>query len=135
MLFQVLSNDGDKVELSFSRPYNPSSSWTMVPLNIDKRFALLRGSSGFYTYAIFERSSGWPDFNLNQVRTTFKLRKDKFDYMAIADNKQRVMPYPDDRNPKRSQQLAYPEAVLLVNPINPALQGEVSMKNSEDLKV
>lgn len=32
---------------------------------------------------------------------------------------------PDDRLPERSQQLAYPEAVLLINPINPDLKGEV----------
>lgn len=45
--------------------------------------------------------------------------------MAIADNRQRIMPMPDDRFPARGQALAYPEAVLLVNPINPDLKGEV----------
>lgn len=45
--------------------------------------------------------------------------------MAMADNRQRIMPMPDDRLPPRGQQLAYPEAVLLVDPINPKLKGEV----------
>lgn len=45
--------------------------------------------------------------------------------MAMADNRQRVMPMPDDRLPDRGRPLAYPEAVLLVNPINPDLKGEV----------
>lgn len=45
--------------------------------------------------------------------------------MAMADTRQRIMPMPDDRLPPRGQQLAYPEAVLLVNPINPDLKGEV----------
>lgn len=43
----------------------------------------------------------------------------------MADDRQRNMPLPDDRVPPRGQPLAYPEAVLLVNPIEPELKGEV----------
>lgn len=43
--------------------------------------------------------------------------------MAISDDRQRVMPMPLDRI--TGQPLAYPEAVLLTNPINPKLRGEV----------
>jgi hypothetical protein len=49
----------------------------------------------------------------------------RFHYMALADDRQRIMPMPDDRLPPRGQPLAYPEAVLLVDPINPDLRGEV----------
>lgn len=45
--------------------------------------------------------------------------------MAIADNRKRIMPFPDDRLTGRCQPLAYPEAVLLVNPKNPQLRAEV----------
>jgi len=45
--------------------------------------------------------------------------------MAIADNRQREMPLPDDRMPGRCQVLAYPEAVLLTNPVEQNLKGEV----------
>lgn len=45
--------------------------------------------------------------------------------MAIADNRQRSMPLPDDRSPNRSQVLDYPEAVLLVDPVEPEFRGEV----------
>jgi hypothetical protein len=38
---------------------------------------VLRGSSGFYTYGIYEHKEGWPDFGLGETRVTFKLRKDK----------------------------------------------------------
>lgn len=51
----------------------------------------------------------------------------RFHYMAMADNRQRNMPLPDDRVPPRGQPLAYPEAVLLVNPIEPELKGEVHL--------
>lgn len=47
--------------------------------------------------------------------------------MAIADSRQRFMPLPDDREPDRGQALDYPEAVLLINPVEPEFQGEVSI--------
>ena len=45
--------------------------------------------------------------------------------MAVADNRQRYMPLPDDRLPGRGEELAYPEAVRLVDPIEPEFEGEV----------
>lgn len=38
---------------------------------------MLRGSSGFYTYAIYEHLKEWPAFDLDNTRIAFKLRKDK----------------------------------------------------------
>lgn len=35
------------------------------------------------------------------------------------------MPLPDDRLPDRGQVLAYPEAVRLINPVEPEFKGEV----------
>ncbi|KZV28885.1 Rhamnogalacturonate lyase family protein [Dorcoceras hygrometricum] len=108
----------------------------------NRGFILMRGCSGFYTYAIYEHrgSEEWPAFSLGETRIAFKLRKDKFHYMALADNRQRYMPLPDDRLPGRGQPLAYPEAVLLVNPVDPGLKGEVDDKyqyscDNKDLKV
>ncbi|PRQ20951.1 putative rhamnogalacturonan endolyase [Rosa chinensis] len=89
---------------------------------------MLRNSSGFYSYAIYEHLKEWPPFNLPQTRITFKLSQEKFRYMAIADNRQRYMPLPDDRLPDRSKVLDFPEAVLLVHPIEPEFEGEVDDK-------
>ena len=50
--------------------------------------------------------------------------------MAIADNIQRFMPLPEDRLPPRGQALAYPEAVRLVNPVEPEFKGEVYLQLS-----
>nr|POF25716.1 rhamnogalacturonate lyase [Quercus suber] len=126
--FKVIVQTEEQVELSFTRTWDPSLGSKLVPLNIDKRFIMLRGSSGFYSYAIYEHLTDWPAFNLDETRIAFKLRKDKFHYMALADNRQRYMPLPDDRLPSRGQALAYPEAVLLVNPVEPELKGEVDDK-------
>ncbi|KAI5057084.1 hypothetical protein GOP47_0027099 [Adiantum capillus-veneris] len=46
----------------------------------------------------------------------------------MDDSKQRLMPSPDDRLPGRCQQLCYPEAVRLLDPENPIMQGEVDDK-------
>ncbi|CAK9177745.1 unnamed protein product [Ilex paraguariensis] len=108
--------------------WDSSVQGKQAPLYIDRRFVMLRGSSGFYSYAIFEHLEDMPAFNLNTTRIAFMLRKDKFHYMAVADNRQRFMPDPDDRLPERGQALAYPEAVLLVNPIEPEFKGEVDDK-------
>lgn len=140
--FKVVVETEEQVEVSFSRPWDPSLQDKLVPLNIDKRFILLRGSSGFYSYAIYEHVGlpEWPAFSIGETRIAFKLRKDKFQYMAVADDRKRAMPLPDDRMPGRSQALAYPEAVLLVNPVNPNLKGEVDDKyqyscTNKDLRV
>lgn len=51
----------------------------------------------------------------------------RFHYMAISDEKQRIMPMPEDLLPGRGKQLIVPESVLLVNPINPDPRGEGSI--------
>ncbi|KAI3732927.1 hypothetical protein L1987_64139 [Smallanthus sonchifolius] len=138
--YEVIVETKDQVELSFSRTWDSSLDGKRAPLKIDKRFALLRGSSGFYSYAIYEHLEGWPGFNLPETRIVFKLRKDKFHYMAMSDDRHRHMPLPDDRASSRGKPLAYPEAVLLVNPVEPEFKGEVDDKyqyscETEDLKV
>uniref|UniRef100_A0A6N2LR43 rhamnogalacturonan endolyase n=1 Tax=Salix viminalis TaxID=40686 RepID=A0A6N2LR43_SALVM len=126
--FRVIVENDEQVELSFTRMWDSLLEGKYIPLNIDKRFILLRGSSGFYSYAIYKHLQEWPGFDIGETRITFKLRKDMFQYMAIADNRQRLMPLPDDLLPGRCQTLAYPEAVILVNPELPELTGEVDDK-------
>lgn len=87
------------MEVSFTRTWDPSLNGKLVPLNIDKRsvssfldgkdeniivnirlpfrFIVLRGSSGFYSYSIYEHLKEWPGFSLGETRIAFKLRKDK----------------------------------------------------------
>lgn len=45
--------------------------------------------------------------------------------MVVADNRQRFMPLPEDRLPPRGKPLDVPEAVLLVDPVEPEFKGEV----------
>ncbi|KAF5738047.1 rhamnogalacturonate lyase B isoform X1 [Tripterygium wilfordii] len=125
--FRVIVEDEDQVEVSFTKTWNIShhDSYT-VPLHIDKRYILRRGVSGLYAYTIMEREQGWPEVEMYQTRIVFKLRDDLFKFMALSDQRQRVMPAPEDR--ESGQPLAYPEAVLLTSATNPRLRGEVDDK-------
>lgn len=122
---KVMVENEEQVELSFTRTWSSAVEGKQAPLSIDRRFIVLRGFSGFYSYAIFEHLKDMPGFNLNTTRIAFMLNTDKFHYMAVSDTRQRFMPQAEDRLPERGQQLAYPEAVLLVNPIEAQFKGEV----------
>ncbi|KAK7372932.1 hypothetical protein VNO80_06323 [Phaseolus coccineus] len=126
--FRVIMENEEEVEISFTSKWDPSLKGERAPLNIDKRYVMLCNSSGFYSYAIFEHLQEWPAFNIPQIRTVYKLSKDKFHYMVASDNRQRFMPLPDDRLPGRGEVLVPPEAVLLVNPVEPEFKGEVDDK-------
>ncbi|KAF2295763.1 hypothetical protein GH714_033898 [Hevea brasiliensis] len=121
--FSVIMENEDQVEVSFSKRWSPSMGKSTVPLNVDKRYIVRRGSSGLYLYTILERLEGWPDVDMDQIRVVFKLQNKKFHFMAVSDDRQRVMPTPEDR--ATGQPLAYPEAVLLTSPINSELRGEM----------
>nr|CAD1817349.1 unnamed protein product [Ananas comosus var. bracteatus] len=125
--FKVIVQKEHQVEVSFSRTWNPSLR-NGVRLNVDIRYIVLLGSSGFYSYAIFEHKRGWPGLDLSETRIAFKLREDKFRYMAVADDRRRKMPRAEDRQFPRAVTLAYKEAVRIVNPLEPEFKGEVDDK-------
>ncbi|MFS7969604.1 putative rhamnogalacturonan endolyase [Helianthus anomalus] len=122
----IIVNNENQVELSFKRPWTFAQEKNHVSLNIDKRFVVLRGLSGFYSYGIFERLRGWPDVDIYQGRIVFKLQEKLFRYMAVSDERQRLMPTFEDR--EKGKPLDFPEAVLLTHPSNSRLQGEVDDK-------
>ncbi|KAM6571485.1 hypothetical protein CsatA_015565 [Cannabis sativa] len=128
--YKIILQNEEQIEISFTRTWNFSQEGKAVPLNFDKRYIILRGSSGFYTYGTYEHLNGWPDFQLTNTRVALKLNRDKFKYMAIDDDRQRYMPIQLDRSPERGQALAYPEAVKLVNPVDDKYQ--YSMENKDN---
>ncbi|GMI67974.1 rhamnogalacturonan lyase6 [Hibiscus trionum] len=125
---EVITQTDDLVELSFTKNWNSTNYGKTVPLNIQKRFIVRRGVPGLYMYGIFERKEDFPDANMYQIRIAFKLKEDKFRFMVVSDTIQRIMPRREDRNEHRSQILDFKEAVLLTNPSDPSLKGEVDDK-------
>ncbi|CAH9089919.1 unnamed protein product [Cuscuta europaea] len=124
--YTTIMDDDDQVELSFTRKWDTTYNDSLLSMNVDKRYVVLRGSSGFYSYAILERLDGWPDIDVYQGRIVFKLDQELFQYMAVSDERQRIMPTAQDR--QEGKILDYPEAVLLINPKNSFLRGEVDDK-------
>ncbi|XP_038991462.1 probable rhamnogalacturonate lyase B [Hibiscus syriacus] len=125
--FEVITRTHELVELSFTKKWNSTNDYHKhVPLNIDKRFIVRRGVPGLYMYSIFERENDFPDASMDHIRIVFKLREDRFRFMALSDSRQRIMPSTYDRI--RSQTLAFKEAVVLTNPSDPQLKGEVDDK-------
>ncbi|KAJ1382159.1 Rhamnogalacturonate lyase [Sesbania bispinosa] len=106
--------------------WTSSMGASSVPINIDQRYILRSGDSGFYSYVIFDRPKGLSAVEVDQIRIVFKLNEERFHYMAISDTMQRSMPAMSDR--EKGQPLAYPEAVHLTHPSNPQFTGEVDDK-------
>ncbi|XP_019177187.1 PREDICTED: probable rhamnogalacturonate lyase B [Ipomoea nil] len=136
--FHVIVADENQIEVSFSKTFDGRDD-DSLPLNVDKRYVLQAGRSGFYTYAIFDHPQGWPDLNIVQARISLNLKARLFNFMAISDHIQRPMPTPADRV-YGSQPLAYKEAALLTHPSNPTFKGEVDDKyqyslENKDIKV
>ncbi|KAF7048494.1 hypothetical protein CFC21_057250 [Triticum aestivum] len=125
--FRVVSASEGQVELSFRSTYDPSRL-NSVRLTVDKRLVMLRGSSGFYCYAVLEHAGSWPALNITEARLAFKLNTARFTYMAVSDEIQRYMPRAADRDAPRGKPLGYKEAVLLLNPAEPQFKGEVDDK-------
>lgn len=139
--FRVLVYKPNQIELSFKLAYDSSATDddNNPPMDIDVRYIMMRGVSGLYSYGIFERGN-WPPLNLANARLAFKLQRQKFKYLVISDTRKREMPVPEDRIPPKAEQLAYPEAMKLVDPQNPDFKGEVDDKyqysmESQDIKV
>ncbi|VFQ74371.1 unnamed protein product [Cuscuta campestris] len=136
--FEIVANNENGVEISFARRWDSASRNGGAPVNIDRRFVMLRESPGFYIYTILERLEGFPGVRMEENRVVFKPRGDMFHYMAVSDDRRRFMPTPQDR--QTGQKLDYPEAVLLTRPSMPGLRGEVDDKyfyssESKDIKV
>ncbi|TYG40422.1 hypothetical protein ES288_D12G091400v1 [Gossypium darwinii] len=126
---KIITETDELVELSFTKMWDITKDHgSSVPLNVDKRYIVRRGVPGLYMYGILERQEDFPDAHMYQIRIAFKLNEDKFHFMAVSDTKQRIMPSQEDRDESRCQVLAFKEAVLLTNPTNPQLKGEVDDK-------
>ncbi|CAH8382225.1 unnamed protein product [Eruca vesicaria subsp. sativa] len=128
--FKIISQTSEQVELSFSKTWDTSKRGKTVPLNVDKRYIIRQGVRGVYMYGVLERLKGWPAATMDQTRIVYKLNRTQFDYMAVADHRQNLMPFEADRNltDGSAAPLEYKEAVRMVKPKNPLFKGQVDDK-------
>ncbi|XP_031737632.1 probable rhamnogalacturonate lyase B isoform X2 [Cucumis sativus] len=132
--------DGDVVGLSYNGIPNILETnneeqnrgyWDAVWNNPDEPIATDRLKGESYEVIIGNEEQLEISFNktwsIGKGNETAPVNVDKrFDYMAVSDDRQRVMPTMRDR--ENGEPLAFPEAVLLTNPSNEELRGEVDDK-------
>jgi rhamnogalacturonan endolyase len=75
--FEIITQNEEQIEISFTRTWTISRRGSLVPLNVDKRYIIRSGVSGLYMYGILERLEGWPDVDMDQIRIVFKLNPKK----------------------------------------------------------
>jgi len=86
------SNNGTFGEISVKGMYISNSSFggeffRATACDIEIRYALATGSSGIYTYSIFEHKTNYPPAEIGEARFCVKLNDDVFDWMTVDSNR------------------------------------------------
>ncbi|GBG65229.1 hypothetical protein CBR_g50020 [Chara braunii] len=116
----------DRVEISFVQ--FPTKEQRGAPVKIDMRYVMHRGDRGFYSYLVLDHAGNDSTIHIGELRLVLRLNRDKFEYAALAHDRRRHMPGEIDRSPERSSKLAFKEARLLTNPVNPEFKYEFEHK-------
>jgi rhamnogalacturonan endolyase len=88
------ANGGERAIVACRFPYTQGRG--ALPADVDLRFALGRGDSGIYAYAIWVHPPEYPALRLGEARLTVKLNEQIFDYLTIDAHRRKVMPTPSD---------------------------------------
>jgi len=85
------SNGGELVEISIGqKALGPNQ-----PFGVELHYVLRRGESGLYAFVVFTHEKGQPGGEISQIRWLFRLKDEVYDFMAIDDQRRRVMPPSD----------------------------------------
>jgi rhamnogalacturonan endolyase len=84
-------NGGDRAVVAVQFTYDKGAN--TIPANVEMCYALARGDSALYLWALWEHKPGYPPISNPPVgRFAAKLNADIFDYLAVDPVRQRVMP-------------------------------------------
>ncbi|HSV27440.1 MAG TPA: polysaccharide lyase family protein, partial [Sedimentisphaerales bacterium] len=86
--YELIRHDNELVEVSFRREYDGRG----LPIDVDVRYVLRSGDSGVYVFAIYRHKASYPPAEIGQTRQVWRLSRPVFDWMAVDDARQRVMP-------------------------------------------
>jgi rhamnogalacturonan endolyase len=114
-------NGGERAEIACAFLYAPDAA--TIPFDVEIRYALGRGESGLYTYALWEHKAGWPAFELGEARLAVKLNPRLFDFLTIDAKRRRAMASGEDWD--RGEPLNVKEARRLTTGVR---KGEVEHK-------
>lgn len=79
-------NNGELAEVAMTTKWNGAA--TVVPLDLEVRFALPRCSQGLYEYVVLTHPNGYPAFSPGEMRINHYIRLDlPFDWYAVDDTR------------------------------------------------
>jgi rhamnogalacturonan endolyase len=87
-------NGGARAEVSCA--FLNDSASPAAPIDADYRYALWRGETCVYAYAVLEHKPGYPAFGVGEARYALKLNPGVFNYLTIDADRRRVMPTGED---------------------------------------
>lgn len=87
-------NGGERAQVRCRFSYDQKAGG--IPCDVDLCYALGRGESGIYAFAILRHPAGYPAFSLGEARYAVKLNPDIFDFMTIDSRRSRLMPTGED---------------------------------------
>ena len=92
--FSIKEETEDYIDVSFKRPYDPSSRPT--PCDVDIHYVLKKNDTGIYTYSILNHKAEYPDFSLGSWRQVFWIANDGTNYLTeniyVTEKKSWEMP-------------------------------------------
>jgi rhamnogalacturonan endolyase len=83
-------NRGDMAEVVVTQKYNGQG----FPCDVELHHVMRRGQTGLYSFVIFNHRKEYPDCGIAQSRQVFRPDGKIFDYIAVDDQRQRIMPPP-----------------------------------------
>jgi rhamnogalacturonan endolyase len=94
VLVNPVANGGERAVVSCN--FRPGPGGGNLPADVDLRFALGRGDSGVYVWAVWVHRPEQAGFRLGEARYTIKLNERVFDFLTIDAKRRREMPTPAD---------------------------------------
>ena len=88
------TNGGTFAQVTIRQANAPGS--TASPVDVDLGYALHRGESWLYAWAIWQHAAGYPPFSVGEARYCLKLNPDVFDFLTVDAARRRLMPSPED---------------------------------------
>jgi rhamnogalacturonan endolyase len=84
------SNNGEMAEVVVTQKYGGQG----FGCDVEVHHIMRRGETGIYTFVIFTHGKGYPEIGIAQSRQVFRPDGNIFDYIAVDDQRRRIMPPP-----------------------------------------
>lgn len=85
------ASHGEEVEVSVRSIYHPQGPSEQLPVDVDRRYTLMRGATWLYASALWHHPPSYPAFSVGEARMALKLNPQVFNYLVVNAQMQREM--------------------------------------------